>query len=331
MTLESPAARFDAPAESGPAGGTALLLLGAIMLGSVVGLTAPATGAALSGGTDLTLIVMISLLFFELRLRSVVHAFARLRFMALAWGANFLIVPVIGFVLTSLILPAEPVFFAGLMLYFLAPCTDWFLGFTRMARGDTETGAALIPVNMMTQLLLFPLWLWLFTTHTGFIDFAAIPGALAEWFLLPLLGVQALRLCMERLLPQQLFGRILEVVGQLVPLALGVLILQLFAGHVGLIGAHLPVFAMIAVAVFLFFATTLVVGEKLAQLGGLAYRQRALLAMTMAARNAPMMLVMTAVAIPDQPLIQAAIVFGMLIEIPHLTVLKQVLLRRAAH
>ena len=31
--------------------------------------------------------------------------------------------------------------FAGLMIYFLAPCTDWFLGFTRLARGDTTLGA----------------------------------------------------------------------------------------------------------------------------------------------------------------------------------------------
>ena len=52
--------------------------------------------------------------------------------------------------------------------------------------------------------------------------------------------------------------------------------------------------------------------------------------MTTAARNAPLMLAVTAVVIPDQPIIYAALVIGMLVEFPHLTALKQALLARAA-
>lgn len=330
MTLQETAPRVEDHSDVPPAAGAAVLLIGAIAIGSLVGLAAPATGEILSSGVDPTLIAMISLLFFEVRLRNVLHAFGNLRFLSIAWSANFLIVPVIGFAIASLMLPDEPLFFAGLMIYFLAPCTDWFLGFTRMARGDTELGAALIPVNMLTQLMLFPLWLWLFTQHTGLIDFAAMPGILVQWFLLPFLAVQALRFVLEKLLPDGLFERIMDLVGHLIPLVLAALILQIFAGHIGLIATQLQVFGLIALAVFLFFAVTFIVGEQLARIGALGYPQRALLTVTMAARNAPLMLVLTAAAIPDQPLILAAIVFGMLIEIPHLTVLKQVLLRRCA-
>jgi len=49
--------------------------------------------------------------------------------------------------------------------------------------------------------------------------------------------------------------------------------------------------------------------------------------MTIAARNAPLMLAVTMVALPDQPLIYAAIVIGMLLEFPHLTALQRVLMR----
>ncbi len=49
--------------------------------------------------------------------------------------------------------------------------------------------------------------------------------------------------------------------------------------------------------------------------------------MTTAARNAPLMLGITAAATPDQPLIYASLVIGMLIEFPHLTALKHLLLR----
>ena len=307
-------------------GGVAALLLGAMLLGSILGLTAPATGATLSGWIDATLLVMIFLLFFELRLGAVAGAFRNLRFLALAWGANFLIVPAIGFAIASLVLSDQSLFFVGLMIYFLAPCTDWFLGFTRMARGDTALGAALIPINLLTQLILFPLWAWLLTRNTGLVDIATLPGILAQWFVVPLIAAQALRFGLQRLLPERAFDRLLDWAGTLVPLAIAVLILQIFAAHVGTIAGQLQVFAVIFLAVFLFFAATFFAGEGLSRLAGLTYPQRALLANTMAARNAPLMLAITAVAIPDQPLILVALVIGMLVEIPHLTVLKQVLL-----
>ncbi|MEM7422323.1 MAG: arsenic resistance protein [Pseudomonadota bacterium] len=269
---------------------------------------------------------MIFLLFFELRLGAIVQGFGSLRFLALAWGANFLIVPFIGFAIATLFLSGQPLLFAGLVIYFISPCTDWFLGFTRMARGDTALGTALIPINMLTQLLLFPLWLWLFTRHTGLVDFSAIPGTAALWFLLPLVAAQSVRFTLEKLLPESGFERLLRWVGCIVPLAIAAFILQLFAANIGAIAGHLEVFATILLAICLFFAMTFLMGEGLSRLAGLAYPQHALLAMTTAARNAPLMLAVTAVAIPNQPLILAVLVIGMLVEFPHLTGLKQLLL-----
>jgi len=310
------------------AGGTALLFVGAIAVGSTLGLAAPATSAAVSGAVDATLLAMIFLLFFELRLTNVVKSWGSVRFLALAWSANFLVVPVLGFAIASLLLSGQPLFFAGLMIYLLAPCTDWFLGFTRMARGDTGLGAALIPINLLTQLLLFPLWLWLFTRHTGVVDLSTVPGLMAQWFLIPLVAAQVLRFGLQQLLPQVAFDRLLGWVGHAVPAVIALLILQIFAGNVGAISANLAIFGALFVAVLLFFAATFLASEALSRVAGLSYPQHALLTMTMAARNAPLMLAITAVAIPDQPLILAALVIGMLIEIPHLTALRQLLLRQ---
>lgn len=318
------------PGASSPAGlGVTALLAGDIALGAVVGLLSPEMGERLSAGTDPTLLLLVALLYFEVRLRAVVAGFANLRFMGIAWAANFLIVPVIGFFIASLFLSGQPLLFTGLLIYFMSPCTDWFLGFTRMAKGDTALGAALIPVNMVTQLLLYPVWLWLFTRHTGVADFAAIPDVLLQWFLIPFAAAQALRFALEKLLPDALFARLSDWVGIAIPLVTAVLIVQIFAANIGTIAGHLGAFAVILIAIFLFFVATFLMGEGLARLFRLPYPQQALLAMTTAARNAPLMLAVTAVAIPDQPLILAAIVIGMLVEFPHLTALKQVLLRQA--
>ncbi|MEM1285130.1 MAG: arsenic resistance protein [Pseudomonadota bacterium] len=310
------------------AGWTAALIIGAILVGSVLGLLLPQTGALMSYSVDATLTVMIGLLFFELNLGSLARAFSNLKFLSVAWVANFLIVPVIGLAIASLVLPSHPLVFTGLMIYFLAPCTDWFLGFTRMARGDTGLGAALIPINLISQLLLFPVWIWMLMQHTGLVDFAAIPGILAQWFLVPLFLAQVLRAALKKGMSGQSFARLLDWTGQLVPIVIAALILQLFATHVGSLTENLEMVFLIAVAVFLFFTATFMLGEALSRLGKFAYEQRALLSMTMAARNAPLMLVITSAAIPDQPLILAAIVMGMLVEIPHLTMLKQLLLRQ---
>lgn len=309
--------------------GVTTLLLGAIALGVVVGLLSPDLGERLSEGTDPTLLLLVGLLFFELRLRDVARGFTSLRFMGVAWGANFLIVPVIGFAIASLFLSGQPLLFTGLLIYFISPCTDWFLGFTRMARGDTALGAALIPVNMISQLLLYPVWLWLCARHTGIADFSAIPDVLLHWFLIPFVATQAMRFALAKLLPLAVFERLSNGVGLAVPVVTAALIVQIFAANIGTIADHLAAFGVILVAIFLFFVATCLMGEALARLFRLPYPQQALLAMTTAARNAPLMLAVTAAAIPDQPLILAAIVIGMLVEFPHLTVLKRVLLAKA--
>jgi len=305
-----------------------LLLLGAIAVGSGVGIFMPTLDGVFSAAVDPTLLCMVFLLFFEVRLGAVAKGYANWRFMTLAWGANFVIVPMVGFAIASLFLSGQELLFTGLIIYFISPCTDWFLGFTRLSIGSTALGAALIPVNMLTQLLLYPFWLWLFTRHTGLVDFAAIPSLLIQWFLVPFVLAQGLRFCLFKLLPSKAFEWILRAVAYGVPVVIAAVVLQIFAVNIGEIVAHLGAFVSILGAIFLFFVTTFIIGERLSRWARLPYPQHALLTMTTAARNAPLMLAVTAVAIPDQPLVLAAMVIGMLVEFPHLTALTQVLLRQ---
>jgi len=307
--------------------GTSIVLLGGMTLGALVGLISPASAATLSGSLEATLLLMIFLLFFELRLRSLFEVVRAVRFFALAWSANFLIVPVIGFVIASLFFFGQPWLFAGLMIYFLAPCTDWFLGFTRLAQGDTKLGATLIPINLMSQLLLFPLWLWLLASEAQSPDVLTSLNMMVHWFVVPMLAAQSIRFGIERVLSSAQSQAILPLVGRLVPIVLAAVVFQIFAINIGEISAHFSLVASVAAAVILFFIAAFTVGEGLARLGRLGYPQRALLSITMAARNGPLMLALTAIAIPHQPLLVVVIVAGMLIEMPLLTVLNQILLR----
>lgn len=307
--------------------GTSLLLIAAIVAGATIGHLSPATGTVLSGAIDGTVLLLVGLLIFEVQFGTMRNGRSNIRFLSIAWVANFVFVPTIGFAIASLFLSGQSLFFTGLVIYFMAPCTDWFLGFTRMAKGDTALGAVLLPINMITQLLLYPVYLYLFTTGAAPVDVGTIGTTLLQWFVVPFALAIILHQLLKRLLPSAVFLRLLAIAGYAIPLVIAVLIVEIFAANVGVIFEHSQVFAIMLVAIFLFFVATFLLGELVSKLAHLPYGQQVLLTMTTAARNAPMMLGVTVVAMPDQPLIYAAIVIGMLVEFPHLTALRQILLR----
>ena len=311
--------------------GTTLLLLAAIVLGSAIGSLAPERGAALSTWTDPVILVLVSLLFFEVRFEALARAAGHWRFLALAWVANFVLIPVIGYGIASLFLSGQPLLLTGLLIYFMAPCTDWFLGFTRMARGNVGLGSVLLPLNLISQLLLYPVYLGLFTAHAAGTDMGSLFASLWQWFLLPFAGAVVAHQVLRLLLPAAVFERLLRLAGALVPVVIAALIICIFAGNIGTILENPGAFGLILAAVFIFFVCTWFLGELLSRRARLAYPEHALLTMTTAARNAPLMLGVTAAALPDQPLIYAALIIGMLVEFPHLTALRHLLLRRAPH
>jgi len=308
-----------------------LLLVASIVIGGAIGHLAPAMGQALGSVLDYTLLCLISLLFFGVRFGALAQAVGNLRFFAIALVANFLLIPLIGYGVASLLLVEYPLFMVGLMIYFMSPCTDWFLGFTRLSGGNVALGTALIPVNMVVQLLLYPLYLQLFTHNLVEVETGVISSTLLHWFLVPLAMAVVAHQVLSRLLPARRFEVLLNLADRATPWVIALIVLQIFAGNVSAILANSGVFVWVLLAVFVFFVLTYFVGEGVSRFCRLPYPEHALLTMTTAARNAPLMLAVTMAALPGQPLIYAALVIGMLVEFPHLTALRHVLLRSRRH
>ena len=311
--------------------GISLLLLASITAGAGTGHFSPDSSIWLSDRVDATLLLLIGLLFFGVRFNAIVRALGHLRFIAVALLANFVLVPCIGWAIASLVLPEHPLLMVGLVIYFMSPCTDWFLGFTRLAKGNVALGTALIPINMVVQLLLYPLYLHWFTRNIVPVEADLIGQTLLQWFLLPLVVATAAHHILHRLLAPARFARLLAMADHTTPWVIALLVMEIFAANIDTIVAHRGVFGWLLLAVFLFFIATFVLGEALSRMAGLRYPEHALLTLTIAARNAPLMLAISMAALPDQPLIHAAIVIGMLLEFPHLTLLRQLLLRSQTH
>ncbi|MEM9605510.1 MAG: arsenic resistance protein [Pseudomonadota bacterium] len=301
-------------------GGTTSLLVLAIATGSLVGGASPGLAQTATQWIDPVLLVLMFLLLFELPLGGVLRGATNVRFIALAWTLNFLVIPFVGFAVASLFLGAEPLFFLGLMIYFVAPCTDWYLGFTRLVGGNVALGAALLPINMATQLLLFPVYMTVF--GSGNVHPVELT-ALVEWFFQPLAAAMAARLLLHRIV-----DRLLPVCSAAIPAVLALLVALIFAANVDSLPAHLTIVPQVLLAVFCFFSVTFVLSEWAARVVRLDFPEHSLLSFTTGARNAPLMLGLATVAYPDQPLIYTAITIGMLIEFPHLAAMKWVFLNR---
>jgi ACR3 family arsenite efflux pump ArsB len=298
---------------------TSLLLL-AIIIGSMLGLVSPNLGNEAADFIDPTILMLVFLLLFEVPLKGVFKGVTNVRFISLAWVINFIIIPVIGFGIASLFLANEALFYTGLVIYFMAPCTDWYLGFTRLAKGNVELGAALLPINMVTQLILFPIYLLLFDTVVAYkIDLYV----LLEWFLQPLLAAVILRFLLHKLIKQAL-----AVCKILIPVVLMFLVGQIFASNINQLVEHIDVVPLLLLAIFIFFMITYALAELVAKYARLDYPEQCLLTFTTGARNAPLMLGLAMVVLPNQPLIYVTITIGMLIEFPHLIALKVLLLKR---
>ncbi|MGC8035578.1 arsenic resistance protein, partial [Salmonella enterica] len=73
----------------------------------------------------------------------------------------YLFTPLVAWALGAGLLGAQPDLRIGLLLLLVTPCTDWYLVFTALARGHTGIAVALLPVNLVLQLMLLPVYVLL--------------------------------------------------------------------------------------------------------------------------------------------------------------------------
>ncbi|MUV59545.1 arsenic resistance protein [Halobacterium sp. CBA1126] len=133
----------------------------AVALAGAVAASRPAAASSLERVVDPVLAVLLYVTFLEIPFVRLRRAFANVRFVAAALALNFLVVPVVVWVLAHA-LPDSPAVLVGALMVLLTPCIDYVVPFTAIAGGDAEQLTATTPALMLVQLLLLPGFLWLF-------------------------------------------------------------------------------------------------------------------------------------------------------------------------
>ena len=69
------------------------------------------------------------------------------------------VTPLFGYLLGKVFFPGELDIRIGLLMLLVTPCTDWYLVFTGLSKGNVELGMSILPLNLILQIVLLPVHL----------------------------------------------------------------------------------------------------------------------------------------------------------------------------
>jgi len=279
-----------------------------------------------------SLIILVFSLVLGAQFGDVLRSFRNIRFFTTAWFMNFVVVPLLAFALALAFLGPYPAIFVGFILYSIAPCTDWFLIFTSMAKGDVPLGLALLPTNLILQVILIPVYLLLFAGLIVPIQLSALVETFAVFIILPFALAGIVRWGMKKARSEEWRN---DVLGRSLPnlqvLTMVVIIFLMFAAQTDIILENIGPLSIIFIPTAILFFVTFTLVQMVSRGMRFKYGECALLSCTTIARNSPIGLAIAVGLFPDQPLIQAAIIIPEVIELPVLLLVVRILLGIKGH
>ncbi|MBB6023526.1 ACR3 family arsenite efflux pump ArsB [Paenibacillus sp. JGP012] len=159
------------------------LYVAALLAGAWIGLSAPESGNIIHQAVSPILAVLLYSMFVQIPFLELKASWMNLRFMSALLVVNFIVVPVVVWLLTFLF-PQSPAVLIGVYLVLLTPCIDYVIVFTQLGRGNERLVLAATPVLFVVQMLLLPVYLWIFLGTDAARMMQARPFAEAFLFLI---------------------------------------------------------------------------------------------------------------------------------------------------
>ncbi|GAA0084708.1 bile acid:sodium symporter [Clostridium sp. CTA-7] len=235
--------------------------------------------------------------------------------------------PIIVFILGRLFLNNHPELLIGFIMLMVTPCTDWYLIFTGIAKGNVALGSSILPLNIILQLLLLPVYILLIAGTSVDINVISLGKGVVFSLMIPLLcSIVARKLIINKIGDSVFEDKLLPKACDYQGYFLNIAIISMFASQGKVLLENYQVLFILLVPILLFFIINFIVGRLVGKAIKLNYQDSVSLSLTTLARNSPIALAIAVASFPDKPLISLALIIGPLIELPVLFLISKILL-----